>query len=418
MTETDIVLDPDQRHVLQEFYKHNISVITGGPGTGKSFITKSIVDILESKGKTVGLCAPTGKAARRLAAAVNTSGSGSGSDSGTDRPSYTIHRLLGGNPITHTWKYNEDHKLRVFNWIIVDEASMIDIELARNLLRAIPKSTSIIFVGDVDQLAPVGPGSFFKDMIRSDIFTVFYLRTNHRQGAGSLIAENALRINAGLMQLRFGTDLIFEEASNPIEMRARIKNLIVGLKQDYETNTDFLLCSQILSPQHKTVIGVQEMNKLLRFWINPNAQAYEPFSVGDKVMQMTNDYNLDIFNGTVGMVMHGQPNKYVVDFGDAGIVDYPRQRKTRFNPSGTNLSLAYCSTVHKFQGSECDCGILIISSSHTWMLTRNLLYTGMTRFKKRCILLADRQGLKRAIRNDREQLRYTKFVERLQQYDR
>ena len=400
-----IELDPDQRRVLQEFFKHNISIITGGPGTGKSFITKSIVDILQSKGKTVGLCAPTGKAARRLAAAVNTDGA--------DWPAYTIHRLLGGNPITNIWVFNEYNKLDAFDWIICDEASMIDIELARNLLRALPTTTSIIFVGDVDQLAPVGPGSFFKDIIRSDVFPVFYLKTNHRQGVGSLIAENALRINAGSMRLSFGTDLIFEEASNPIEMRSRIKHLIVGLKKNYETNTNFLHNSQILSPQHKTVIGVQAMNKLLRFWINPHAQAYEPFSVGDKVMQMSNDYNLNIFNGTVGMVMHGQPNKYVVDFGDAGIVDYPRQRKTKYNPSGTNLSLAYCSTIHKFQGSECDCGILIISSSHTWMLTRNLLYTGMTRFKKRCILLADRQGLKRAIRNDSEQLRYTRFVERL-----
>ena len=405
MNEVEIVLDPDQRRVLQEFFKHNISIITGGPGTGKSFITKSIVDILQSKGKTVGLCAPTGKAARRLAAAVNTDGA--------DWPAYTIHRLFRGNPITNIWAYNEYNKLDVFDWIICDEASMIDIVLARNLLRALPTTTSIIFVGDVDQLAPVGPGSFFKDIIRSDIFPVFYLRTNHRQGAGSLIAENALRINAGSMKLSFGTDLIFEEASNPIEMRSRIKHLIVGLKKDYDNNINFLHNSQILSPQHKTVIGVQAMNKLLRFWINPRAQPYEPFSVGDKVMQMSNDYNLNIFNGTVGMVMHGQPNKYVVDFGDAGIIDYPRQRKTKFNPSGTNLSLAYCSTVHKFQGSECDCGILIISSSHTWMLTRNLLYTGMTRFKKRCILLADRQGLKRAIRNDSEQLRYTRFVERL-----
>ena len=402
----DIVLDPDQRLVLQEFFKHNVSIITGGPGTGKSFITKSIVDILEAKGKTVGLCAPTGKAARRLAAAVNTDGGG--------RPSYTIHRLLGGNPATGRWKYDEFNKLYAYHWIIVDEASMIDIELARNLLRAIPTTTSIIFVGDVDQLAPVGPGSFFKDLIRSNVFRVFYLRTNHRQGAGSLIAENALRINAGSMRLSFGSDLIFAEASNPIDMRAQIKHLIVSLKKDFgKDNTDFLQTSQVLSPQHKTVIGVQEMNKLLRFWINPNALAYEPFSVGDKVMQMTNDYNLMIFNGTVGMVMHGQTDKYIVDFGDAGIVDYPRQRKTKYNPSGTNLSLAYCSTVHKFQGSECECGILIISTAHTWMLTRNLLYTGMTRFKKRCILLADRQGLKRAIRNDREQLRYTRFVERL-----
>lgn len=390
--------DSDQQQTLSEFSKHRVSVITGGPGTGKSFITKQIVDTLEGQKKKVGLCAPTGKASLRLAEA-------------TGRGASTIHRMFKGNPATGRWGYDEFNQLNRFDWLIVDEASMIDIDLARNLLRALPLFTNIIFIGDVDQLAPVGPGAFFKDIIRSQVFPVFRLRTNHRQGAGSLIAENALRINQGSLQLLFGKDLVFSEVANPVEMRLRIKDLILDLRGDF--SEDFLKRFQVLSPQHKTIVGVQEMNKLLRFWINPNANPEEPFSLGDKIMQMANDYTIGVFNGEIGTILHAQRDKYLVDFADRGVVEYPRKQITRFNPSGTQMALAYCSTVHKFQGSECECGIIILSSSHTWMLTRNLLYTGLTRFKKKCFLLADRQALKRAIRNDREKVRFTKFVKRL-----
>ena len=398
-----IKLDSEQQRTVNNFQNHPLSIITGGPGTGKSFVTKMMVDRLEAQGLQVGLCAPSGKAAKRLSQACDY------------RTAYTIHRMLGASITGMQWRYNEGNPIMQFDWIFVDEASMVNIELAQNFLNAIPLETNIVFIGDIDQLAPVGPGAFFRDIILCGAFPVFRLVTNHRQGDGSLIAENAMKINRGSLQLKLGNDFRVVLSSNPIDMRLELKKILLDIKKDF--NENFLHRVQVLSPQHKTAIGVQELNTLLRFWINQKfAQPYQPFSQNDKVMQIVNDYDLGLFNGDVGQIKSVAPDKYVVEFeGYPAPIEYPRKPElfTPWNQHGTNMILAYCSTVHKFQGSECDAGVLILSSAHTWMLTRNLLYTGMTRFKKRCVLLADKPALKRAILNDREKVRNTKLRERL-----
>ena len=296
---------------------------------------------------------------------------------------------------------------------------MINIELASRFLQAIPQHTRVCFVGDVDQLPPVGPGSFFGDIIRSGTIPTFYLKTNHRQGAGSMIAENALRINRGELNLRLGNsieedDLILVKSPDPISMRVELKKVLKQLKPIFAKN--FHDRVQVLSPQRSGKVGIKEINNLLRFWMNArNARVNEPLSVGDKVMQVKNDYELDLMNGDVGKIVHVQANNYIVDFSASGKghILYPRIYAYPGNPSKTNMVLCYCSTVHKFQGSECEAGVVIVSSSHRWMLTRNLLYTAITRFRKKCVILADEMALKRAITNDKEKTRYSKLIERM-----
>lgn len=396
--------DVDQAKAVLYAPKFSLMVITGGPGTGKSFIVNSIVKKLETTGPPrprIALCAPTGKAAKRLSEACN------------GRSSFTIHRLLGASHLSVSYKYNKANKLKRYQWIIVDESSMIDVSLAHMFLSAIdPNKTNLIFVGDVNQLAPVGPGTFFKDLIKCGLFPVITLKTNHRQGRGSSIAENALKINNGSLQLEFDDDIEYIEANDPIIVREKIKDILIDVKQEYSTLEEFVSHVQFLSPQHKTIIGVSELNKLLRFWINPHARANEVFSVGDKVMQTSNDYKLKIFNGTQGVILKVYKRKYIVHFQDVGTIEYPRIQNS-ITPSGTNMILSYCTTVHKYQGSECDIGVIVLSSAHSWMLTRNLLYTAITRFKKRCILLGDRPAIRKAITNTREQKRYTNFNEAL-----
>ena len=410
---TKITLDPDQQNAISNFQSSPISIITGGPGTGKSTIVRNVLEILDSQFQRYILCSPTGKAAQRLSAACD------------DYPAFTIHRMLGASPISLEWRYNAENKLKGYDWLICDESSMIDITLAHKLLQSFAPTTRILFVGDADQLPPIGPGSFFRDIISSNQFPVFRLKTNHRQGAGSTIAENALRINQGILSLAGkvsndgnidtsgGDDFHFVLASDPIDMRMKLEKILSILKSKY--GDSFIDKVQFLSPQKATKVGVHELNKYIRHFTNPNARSYEPFSVGDKVMQMRNDYKLGLMNGDVGKVIHVERYNYLIDFSaiNKGNIIYPRKFKGKYNPSGTNMALCYCATVHKFQGSECEAGVLIVSTAHKWMLTRNLLYTGITRFKKLCILLCDRPALRKAIVDNKERGRYTKLIERM-----
>ena len=417
---TSIKLDPDQQHAIDNFHSSPISIITGGPGTGKSTIVRNVLEILNSRTERYILCSPTGKAAQRLSAACD------------GYPAFTIHRMLGASPISLEWRYNSENKRKGYDWLICDESSMIDITLAYKLLQSFDPTTRILFVGDADQLPPVGPGSFFRDIISSNKFPVFRLKTNHRQGAGSTIAENALRINQGVLSLagkvwgNNGNDAMdidisnedkddfhFVLSSDPIDMRMKMESILAALKSRYPNN--FTEKVQVLSPQKGTKVGVFELNKYIRHYVNPYARAYEPFSVGDKVMQMRNDYKIGLMNGDVGKVTHVDKSDYIIDFSaiNKGNIIYPRRFKSMYNASGTNMALCYCATVHKFQGSECEAGVLIVSTAHKWMLRRNLLYTGITRFKKLCILLCDKPALRKAIVDNKDRDRYTKLVDRI-----
>jgi ATP-dependent exoDNAse (exonuclease V) alpha subunit len=288
---------------------------------------------------------------------------------------------------------------------IVVHNSMLDIELTHHLLQAIPFTTHLIFVGDVDQLPPVGPGTPFKDMILSKKIPVVRLTINHRQGKGSTIAENAHRINRGAQEILIDTDFLFVDCSTHVHIREHLPEILVQLKsQGY----DLIEEVQILSPQKTTQVGVEALNDFLRFHLNPDAKRWDKFSVGDKVMQAVNDYQLGIFNGYAGQIVADSGDSFVIKFFDEDtLIKYPKNKIEGLIP-------AYCCTVHKYQGSEVKAGIVIVSSSHSWMLTRNLLYTAITRFREKCIILGDLPALKRAISNTREYDRYSKLLERME----
>jgi exodeoxyribonuclease V alpha subunit len=379
--------DLDQQCAIETALTSNTCIITGGPGTGKTTVTKRICDLVEAQDMgSMILCAPTGKAAKRL-------------EEVTGRKAFTIHRAFRAG--FGIWKTGPKDMISC-DWLIIDECSMLDIQLAWRVLRATPRRTRIIFVGDKNQLPPVGPGAFLRDLIKSSMIPVCILRQNHRQGEGSLIAENALTINDGGLKLMFNdSDMIYEEASNPIIIREKLLPLVNELGKKFGIDN-----VQILSPQKQTAVGVEALNRILRFKLNPHADAHEKFSVGDRVMQTQNNYKLDIFNGYVGIIQKVSRERYVIDFFDKGDVEYPRSISDQ-------LIHAYCCTVHKFQGSEVPAGILILSTAHTYMLTRNLIYTGMTRFKKCCVFLGDQMALRRSVTNTRENTRYTKLLERL-----
>ena len=400
VVETD--WDRDQLEFMSKFSDANVSVLTGGPGTGKTTVTKAICDLLVESNSTFVLCAPTGKAAKRCSEL-------------TGRPATTIHRLLKAKPHIARWGYNKHNKLIDLDYLIVDESSMLDIMLAYRILEALLYTTNIIFIGDVDQLQPVGPGSFFTDLIKSGIVPIFRLETNHRQGRGSLIADNALAINRGSLRFNYNNeDFFYVEAENSPVVREKLMHIISVLKEKLGY-TDFVRDVQVLTPQKKTTIGTVNLNELLRFRINPHANPDEEFSLGDKIMQISNDYNLGIFNGFVGQIVNITQHHFEIDFFDSSpdskIIKYPKNRRR-------GLMHAYACTVHKFQGSEVKVGIVVVSSAHSWMLKRNLVYTAITRCKEVCVLVGDKMGLKYAIKNNREQVRYSSLLKKLQEEEK
>jgi exodeoxyribonuclease V alpha subunit len=365
-----------------------VAVITGGPGVGKTTIVRGIVSILAKKGITVALAAPTGRAAKRLSDA-------------TGAPASTLHRLLEWRPAEASFGRNADRPLE-HDVVIVDEASMLDVRLAADLIAALASSTRLVLVGDVDQLPSVGPGTVLRDVITSGVVPTVRLTEIFRQAAESLIVVNAHRIHDGeLPDLGASPstgedrrDFFFLEEEDPAKAAALIRDLVTArLPRRYGLLPQEI---QVLSPMHRGELGAGNLNAVIQERLTDGAPALvrgaRTFRVGDKVMQLRNDYDKEVWNGDSGVIER-------IEAGEALFVRFD-DRLVEYDPDETDaLVLAYAATVHKSQGSEYAAVVVPVHTQHFVMLQRNLLYTAVTRGKRLVVLVGTRKALALAVRN-------------------
>ncbi len=389
-----ITYHPRQREAVKMALSCGFSVITGGPGTGKSLITRTIVSIWRAERPTrpVYLCSPTGRAAKRL-----------GEVAGEDAK--TVHRLLGYVPELG-FTLNENNPLAP-GLLIADEASMLDVSLARALLSACAGGMQVVLVGDVDQLPSVGPGSVLRDIIASGTVPVTQLEHVYRQEAGSGISALAHAVNAGECPDLAGLpDVRSHEIQLPEEA---VPLAVEQAKAAYHECGP--LGFAVLAPGHKGSAGVKSLNAAIRAALNPGARG--DFSPGDRVMVVKNNYDHDVFNGDLGVVREigGENGSIEVDFGDKRVTfgDGDDEESAPLEI----LRLAYASTVHKSQGGEYPVVIVVLTRQHWIMLARNLLYTAVTRAKQRLVVIHQSDCLRQAIRNNRIAARYSNLAARL-----
>jgi exodeoxyribonuclease V alpha subunit len=395
-----LTLSRQQVLAVRDSVERKVMVITGGPGTGKTTVIKSIIAIQERIGHRVLLAAPTGRAARRMSDA-------------TGREARTIHRLLEFSPKEGRFKKDEQDPLEAETFVI-DECSMIDTILMYHLLKAIPMRATLILVGDVDQLPSVGAGNVLKDIIDSHVVPVVRLNEIFRQSRDSMIIVNAHRVNNGLMPILTGTgrsDFQFIEMEDPEAAVERLVGLCrerIPRKFGYHSIDDI----QVLTPMHKGTVGALNLNAELQKHLNPSKDELlrggKTFKTGDKVMQIKNNYDKDVYNGDIGRIkrIDREEQEVYVDF-YGKLVSYDLSDLDE-------LVLAYATSVHKAQGSEYPAVVMPILMQHYILLQRNLLYTGITRGKKLVVLLGTKKALSIAVGNDRQQMRYTLLKQRLQ----
>lgn len=391
-------LSPTQRVALAAALESKVSVITGGPGTGKTTLVRGIVQICRRRKRRVRLAAPTGRAAKRLAEA-------------TGSEAATLHRLLEWNPHTGRFQHDRDDPLEgdVF---IVDETSMLDVTLAHALLQAIPDYAQLVCVGDADQLPPVGAGAVLTDIIESGRVTTARLEQIFRQRDDSSIVANAHRIRAGeppkLPQRGVPSDFVLVQRDDPAALLETLC-LLVRDRLPARLGVDPTSDIQVLVPMHRGPLGVEAVNQKLQEILNPGGRPVPgtSFRVGDKVMQVRNNYTLDVYNGDVGFVRAVDPEarRLLVQLED---------RQVPYEMADLEqLVLAYACTVHKSQGSEYPVVIVVLHAQHHIMLQRNLLYTAVTRAKRQVVVLGQQQALAIALRSSRRQERYTRLKARL-----
>lgn len=388
-----IELAPEQKEAVGLGVQEKLLVVTGGPGTGKSTITKAILSITEKITTRIILAAPTGRAAKRMSEI-------------TGKKAFTIHSLLEIDFKTGKFKKNRDNPL-VCDLIIVDEASMIDTQLMNHLLKAVPTEARAIFIGDIDQLPSVGPGNVLKDMIQSERVGVIQLKKIFRQAAGSQIITNAHRINKGeFPDLTYNPkgDFQFIEEEEPEEVVRIIVDLVANrLPKSHRFHRFDDI--QVLSPMKRGLIGSENLNVVLQQQLNPSPTPLQRlgrcFHVGDKVMQIRNNYEKEVYNGDVGKIIEIDLNEQTLKVVfDGKFVPYDFIEIDE-------LMLAYAVSIHKYQGSECPCVIIPVHTSHFKMLFRNLLYTGLTRGKRRVVFVGTTKALAIAIRNEEVLKRHT-----------
>jgi exodeoxyribonuclease V alpha subunit len=399
-----IQLAPEQAEAVKASVDHGVFVLTGGPGTGKTTVIKGILSVMEQAGCKILLAAPTGRAAKRLAESAG-------------KPALTVHRLLEYTPNGEGdsfWGRDEDNPLEA-DAVIVDEASMMDIVLMYNLLKALPLGCRLILVGDVDQLPSVGPGSVLQDIIRSGTMPIVRLENVFRQAELSPIVRNAHRINQGMMpQWEGENDFSFREFATEEETMHYIVDLYAHLSRTQPQDS-----LQVLTPMHKNLCGVENLNNLLQARMNPpdpEKQEYRGSFLllreGDKVMQIRNNYEKNVFNGDIGRIQSIQGAYVTVDFPDRA----EGEAVTYEGAEVSDLRLAYAMSVHKSQGSEYGAVIMPLVLSHYILLQRNLFYTAITRAKKQVYLAGSKRALRMAVENDKTRKRYSLLAERLIRY--
>jgi len=396
-----IVYAPEQKEAIVRSFEKSLSVMTGGPGTGKSTIIKGIIQAYKriAKNNTIMLAAPTGRAAKRMTET-------------TDIEAMTIHRLLKFNPFEGGFQFNKDDQLPS-GLLIVDEFSMCDVALSRCLFEAVPKDMVMVLVGDVDQLPSVGPGKVLEDIIESRKVITTRLKFNYRQASGSRIALEASRISEqGECRLHVDeNDWKTITADEP-------EQALEGVKEEVRqavTGGLGIMDFQVLAPMKKGLIGVDNLNEVIREIVNPqSSKEYKAehkigkdkfFRLHDKVMVIHNTYKLGVFNGDIGIIVDINSGNILVDFDG-----------TRVMFTGEDihvLTLAYAGTVHKSQGSEFKLIIMVVMRSHYIMLQKNLFYTGITRAREKLVLVCQESAVKRCLDNKDKKARYTLLRERL-----
>ncbi len=401
-----IELSDEQREAIEQAARERVMILTGGPGTGKTTTLRAMVALFLAMGKTVALASPTGRAAQRLSEV-------------TGREARTIHRLLEFDPSQMAFKRGEEWPLDA-DVIVIDESSMIDVVLANNLLKAVDLKSQLILVGDVDQLPSVGPGTVLKDLINSGVAPVARLTQVFRQAAESLIVQNAHRINRGEYPqlIRPGerqSDCYFIEAEEPDQIVSLVVNSVaqsLPKRFGYDPKKDI----QVLAPMNRGRVGATYLNQVLQQALNPPGQGKTEFSragrilrVGDKVIQRVNNYKLEVFNGDMGTIE-------AIDLEDQALAVRFADRLVFYDyADALELAHGFAVSVHKSQGSEYPAIVIPLHSSHFLMLSRNLLYTALTRAKQTVVMIGMAKALGIAMHNQVAVHRYTGLVRELRE---
>ncbi len=388
-----IELAPEQKTAVAQGVSDKVLIVTGGPGTGKSTITKAILAITEKITQRIYLAAPTGRAAKRMTEI-------------TRKKAFTIHALLEMDFKGGGFKRNRQNPLEC-DLIIIDEASMIDTQLMNHLLKAVPSEARLILIGDIDQLPSVGPGNVLKDLIQSQRIAVSQLKKIFRQAAGSQIITNAHKINEGQfpdIAYHPRSDFRFIDGEMPEDVLKTILDLVMTqLPKSHRFHRFDDI--QVLAPMKKGIIGIENLNVVLQQNLNPSPTPLfrmgKCFHIGDKVMQIRNNYEKEVYNGDVGKIVEiNLSDQYLKVVFDGKMVEYDFLELDE-------LVLAYAVSIHKYQGSECPCVIIPVHTTHFKMLYKNLLYTGITRGKKLVVLVGTKKALAIAVNNGEVQRRFT-----------
>jgi len=398
-----IALSKEQEAILTQLLVHKVSVITGGPGTGKTTLIRAVTAVMEGLKRRVLLTAPTGRAARRLSEV-------------TGRPAATLHKALGYNLTDGRFERSEDDQLAA-DVVVVDEASMVDTLLMAHLIRAVPVRATLILVGDVFQLPSVGPGNVLSDLIRSEKVVTFRLTEIFRQETESRIVINAHRVLQGLPPViappddpDLPSEFNFIQQANP----EKVVQMVVKLcRQEIPRHfrLDPVRDIQVLTPMHRGPVGTLNLNRVLQEALNPAIEQVEvvgrQFKVGDKVMHLRNNYRKEVFNGDIGILAGIDLEQ------ERAEVDYDGRKVPYDFVELDELSLAYAISVHKSQGSEYPAVVIPLLTQHYVMLQRNLLYTALSRGKQLVVMVGTAKALNVALKNDRPRQRRSMLARRL-----